>query len=107
MWTSTLHLETRRILVTKLLGLFHPGIYYSPLSPLQVSNLPRQPLPAPSWIRVRNRLAGICGSDLHLIFADADPRIARQLSPDTSFSIPDTRLWARSLKSVRMSNICR
>jgi threonine dehydrogenase-like Zn-dependent dehydrogenase len=76
MWTSTLHLETKRILLSKLLGLFYPEIYYSSLSPLQVHNVPRQSLPSPNWVRVRNRLAGICGSDLHLIFADADPRIA-------------------------------
>lgn len=26
----------------------------------------------PGWVRVKNRLAGICGSDLHLIFLDID-----------------------------------
>ena len=81
MWTSTLHLEPKRVLLTKLLGLFYPNTYYSFLSPLQVRNLPRQPLPSASWVRVRNRLAGICGSDLHLIFADADPRIAPAVLP--------------------------
>ena len=81
MWTSTLHLEPKRVLLTKLLGLLYPDIYYSSLSPLQVQNLPRQPLPSPSWVRVRNRLAGICGSDLHLIFADADLRIAPAALP--------------------------
>lgn len=81
MWISTLHLAAKRVLLTKLLGLFYPDIYYSSLSPLQVQNLPRQPLPSTSWVRVRNRLAGICGSDLHLVFADADPRIAPAALP--------------------------
>lgn len=81
MWISTLYLEPKRVLLTKLLGLFYPGIYYSSLSPLQVLNLPRQPLPSACWVRVRNRLAGICGSDLHLVFADADPRIAPAALP--------------------------
>ena len=81
MWTSTLHLEPKRVLLTKLLGLLYPDIYYSSLSPLQVQNVARQPLPSPSWVRVRNRLAGICGSDLHLIFADADLRIAPAALP--------------------------
>lgn len=81
MWISTLHLEPKRVLLTKILGLFYPNVYYSPISPLQVHNLPRQPLPSPNWVRVRNRLAGICGSDLHLIFADADPRIASAALP--------------------------
>ncbi len=88
MWTSTLHLETKRVLVTKLLGLFYPDAYYSSFSPLQVRNLPRQPLPAPNWVRVRNRLAGICGSDLHLIFADADPRIAPAALPGRQLLYP-------------------
>lgn len=81
MWISTLHLEPKRVLLTKLLGLFYPDIYYSSLSPIQVQNLPRQPLPSASWVRVRNRLAGICGSDLHLVFADADLRIAPAALP--------------------------
>jgi len=81
MWTSTLHLEPKRVLLTKLLGLCYPDIYYSSFSPLQLQNLPRQPLPSASWVRVRNRLAGICGSDLHLIFADADLRIAPAALP--------------------------
>src|SRR5260370_9266588 len=81
MWTSTLHLEPKRVLLTKLLGLFYPNTYYSSFSPLQVQNLPQQPLTSTSWVRVRNRLAGICGSDLHLIFADADLRIAPAALP--------------------------
>ena len=81
MWISTLYLEPKRVLLTKLLGLFYPDIYYSLLSPLQVQNLPREPLPSASWVRVRNRLAGICGSDLQLIFANADPRIAPAALP--------------------------
>ena len=31
--------------------------------------LPEAP---PGWVRVKNRLAGICGSDLHLVFLDVD-----------------------------------
>src|SRR5579884_900633 len=81
MWISTLYLEPKRVFLTKLLGLFYPDIYYSSISPLQVQNLPREPLPSASWVRVRNRLAGICGSDLQLIFANADPRIAPAALP--------------------------
>src|SRR5712692_5876894 len=76
MWTSTLELSLKRLIPTKLLGPFWHGAYFSSFAPLQVQNLPRQPLPAASWVRVRNRLAGICGSDLHLIYADGDLRIA-------------------------------
>src|SRR6266567_2243014 len=76
MWTSTLDLDPRRVLAARLLGRFWRGAYFSSFSPLNVQNLPRQALPSSTWVRVRNRLAGICGSDLHLIYADGDLRIA-------------------------------
>jgi 2-desacetyl-2-hydroxyethyl bacteriochlorophyllide A dehydrogenase len=90
MWTSTLELSIKRILPTKILGLGWRGAYFSSLAPLQVSNLPRQPLTGGNgnWVRVHNRLAGICGSDLHLVFADGDLRIAPAALPAHSLSYP-------------------
>ncbi|HEV2659053.1 MAG TPA: alcohol dehydrogenase catalytic domain-containing protein, partial [Ktedonobacteraceae bacterium] len=76
MWTSTLDLDPKRVLVTQLLRRIWRGACFSSFAPLQVQNLPRQALPSTSWVRVRNRLAGICGSDLHMIQADGDLRIA-------------------------------
>jgi 2-desacetyl-2-hydroxyethyl bacteriochlorophyllide A dehydrogenase len=43
--------------------------------------MPRQQLAGSDWVRVRNRLAGICGSDMHLITADGDLRIAPAALP--------------------------
>lgn len=71
-----MELSPRRVLLTRFLGTFWPGAYFSSFAPLQVQNLPRQTLPAHDWIRVRNRLAGICGSDLHYTYSDGDFRIA-------------------------------
>jgi 2-desacetyl-2-hydroxyethyl bacteriochlorophyllide A dehydrogenase len=76
MWTSTLDLDPKRVLITQLLRRIWPNVSFSSLAPLQVQNLPRQSLPERNWVRVRNRLAGICGSDLHLIQGDGDFRIA-------------------------------
>ncbi len=81
MWTSTLDLSPRRVLLTQLLGRFWQGAYFSSFAPLRVQNVPRQSLPSTSWMRVRNRLAGICGSDLHLIYADGDLRVAPAALP--------------------------
>ena len=83
MWTSTLELSIRRVLPTQILGTFWRGAYFSSLAPLQVRNLPRQPLASNqgNWVRVRNHLAGICGSDLHLVFVDGDLRIAPAALP--------------------------
>ncbi len=81
MWTSTVDLSPGRVILTNLLGRFWRGAYFSSFAPLRVQNVPRQPLPGAAWVRVRNRLAGICGSDLHLIYADGDLRIAPAALP--------------------------
>lgn len=76
MWTSTLELDAAHVIPTQLLGRFWRGAYFSSFAPLQVRNLPRHALPDAHWVRVRNILAGICGSDLHLVFVDGDLRTA-------------------------------
>lgn len=81
MWTATLDLNPRRVLLTRLLARFWHGAYFSSFAPLRVENMPRQQLPGSQWVRVRNRLAGICGSDLHLISVDGDLRVAPAALP--------------------------
>jgi len=88
MWTSTLQLDLAHVMPTKILGTFWRGAYFSSFSPLQVQNLPRQPLPASNWVRVRNSLAGICGSDLHLIVVEGDFGIAPAALPSHSRTYP-------------------
>lgn len=48
---------------------------------LSLADAPRLPLPGPSWLRVRPRLAGICGSDTSLLHGTSSPA----LSPFVSF----------------------
>jgi len=59
--------EFRRV----LLGLAYQRITGSipvfPSGPLSVQDLPQEALPGRSWVRVRNRLAGVCGTDLNLL----------------------------------------
>ncbi|HET8912057.1 MAG TPA: alcohol dehydrogenase catalytic domain-containing protein, partial [Ktedonobacteraceae bacterium] len=81
MWTSTLELSPTRVIPTNILGLFWRGAYFSSFAPLQIQNLPRHPLPSTSWVRVRNKLAGICGSDLHQVYGDGDFRISPAALP--------------------------
>ncbi len=81
MWTSIVDLSPKRVILTNLLGRFWRGAYFSSFAPLRVQNTPRQPLPGTGWVRVRNRLAGICGSDLHLIYANGDLRVAPAALP--------------------------
>jgi len=71
-----LDVSVARIVWTRMLGRVWRGAYYAPTSPLRLVEIPDPPLPAPDWVRVRNRLCGICGSDLHQIFVDAGLDVA-------------------------------
>jgi len=72
-----------KILLCKALQPIWPKVIYSRLSPIHLVDLPQPPLPGPRWVRVRNRLCGICASDLHLLFLDVDPRVSPAALPGT------------------------
>lgn len=76
-----LDVSVPRIVLTRLLGRFSRAAYFAPTSPLHLVDLPDPPLPAPDWVRVRNRLCGICGSDLHQLFVDASLDVAPTALP--------------------------
>ena len=88
MWTSTLELSPRRVILTRALGWVWRDAYFSSLAPLQVQNVPREQLPGRDRIRVRNRLAGICGSDMQLIYANGDFRVAPAALPGHTRTYP-------------------
>ena len=72
-----------KILLTKALLPIWPSVVYSRISPTRFVDAAEKPLPGPGWVRVRNRMCGICGSDLHLLFVDGDPRISLAALPGT------------------------
>jgi threonine dehydrogenase-like Zn-dependent dehydrogenase len=76
MRTMVLDFSVPRIVLTRFLGGIWRGAYFAPSSPLHLIDLPEPALPAPDWVRVRNRLCGICGSDLHQLFVDASLDVA-------------------------------
>ena len=71
MRAMVLDVSVPRIVWTRMLGRVWKGAYYAPTSPLRLVEMPDPPLPAANWVRVRNHLCGICGSDLHQLFVDA------------------------------------
>ena len=72
-----------KVLLAKALRPLWPGVVFSPLSPTRFDDVPEAPLPDPGWVRVRNRLCTICASDLHLLLAEADPKVAPAALPGT------------------------
>jgi threonine dehydrogenase-like Zn-dependent dehydrogenase len=71
-----LDLSVAKVVWTRALGRVWRGAYYAPTSPLHLVDIADPPLPASDWVRVRNRLCGICGSDLHQLFVDAGLDVA-------------------------------
>jgi len=70
-----------RYILSKLLGYFYPPAFYSPFSLLRYVEVPEPALPGQDWVKVRVRMAGICGSDLDLIRLHDSP----STSPFASF----------------------
>lgn len=56
-----------RILATRMLARLSKRAFFSPIAPLREEDVAPAPLPGPRYVRVRNRLTAICGSDLHFI----------------------------------------
>lgn len=62
-----------RYLATRTLGrLWRPAFWRGP-TPIRLVETPEPPLPDAAWVRVRVDLAGICGSDLHLLQLETSP----------------------------------
>ncbi|MGY6500533.1 MAG: zinc-dependent alcohol dehydrogenase [Acidimicrobiales bacterium] len=69
-----------RYAAARIAGALMPGGGAGP-GPLSLVDVDPPELPGPDWVRVRPRLAGICGSDL----ATVDGRSARYFEPIVSF----------------------
>lgn len=70
----------KRYIVLRYLGQRWHSLYTSPLSCTRLVDLPEPQLPTPQWVKIKNRLSGICGSDLSTITAKGSV----YLSPFTS-----------------------
>ncbi len=73
-----------RFALARLAGAVMPGSGAS-VGPLDLEPDEHLPLPTPEWVRLRTRLAGICGSDLSMIDGTAsayfDPLVSYPFTP--------------------------
>lgn len=56
-----------KYLMTGALDRWWPGILFSNVAPVQLREIPEPELPGPDWVKIRPRLAGLCGSDMSII----------------------------------------
>lgn len=83
MHTVYADLQVPRILATRVLSILWNGAPWSAAGVLRATEEPNPPLLSPHHVRVRNRAASICGTDLHFVRANGDPRIALAALPGT------------------------
>jgi threonine dehydrogenase-like Zn-dependent dehydrogenase len=84
MKTLYIKISPQRLVATRVLKRFSKKMFFGPLAPLQEADIPSPRLPGPRYVKIRNRLAGICGSDLHFVQAEGDFRIAPAALPGRS-----------------------
>ena len=65
-----------RVLFTRFMRRLGRVPYFGPLSTIHLREVPPPPSPGPGQVRIRNRLCGICGSDLHFVLGEGDFHIA-------------------------------
>ena len=56
-----------RYLLTGAMVKRMPKVLFSGLAPVQLREVPEPSLPGPDWVKIKPRLAGLCGSDLSII----------------------------------------
>ena len=72
-----------RIGLTKALSMVgFRKVYYGDLSALTYCEMDEPKLSGDQWVKVRSRMCGICGSDLHLITLKIDPRVSLAALPN-------------------------
>jgi threonine dehydrogenase-like Zn-dependent dehydrogenase len=72
-----------RFLATRAMSRIWPDVIVSPIGVARYTEIPDPPLPTARHVRVRNRVALICGSDLHWVRGEGDPRVAVNALPST------------------------
>ncbi len=65
-----------RFVATKAFSAITRSAVSGPFAPLRYREMAEPALPGEDWIRVRVRLGGICGSDLHTIRLDTSPAMS-------------------------------
>lgn len=70
-----------KIAALKLASLVDKYAALGPLSPVRFAQVPEPALPNDRWLKVRNVACGLCGTDIHFIFMDMDPRSFSAATP--------------------------
>ena len=73
--------DLKKIALIKALSPLWKRAALSRISPVRYTEVEEPTLPGPNWVKVRNRLCGLCGSDVHFMFLEIDPKAAPAAVP--------------------------
>ena len=73
---KALYFENRlsKVIALKAAQLFYRYAALGPLSPLRYDDIPEPQIPNPRWLKVKNIACGLCGTDIHFMFMEMDPK---------------------------------
>ena len=63
-----------KVLALRVAERFNKYAALGPLSPLRYADVPEPQIPNARWLKVKNRACGLCGTDIHFMFMDMDPK---------------------------------
>jgi 2-desacetyl-2-hydroxyethyl bacteriochlorophyllide A dehydrogenase len=66
--------DLTRILFTKALSVFWKNVPLSGFSPVCYAEMAEPGLPGPNWVKIKNKMCGICATDVHLMFLEMSPK---------------------------------
>ncbi|HST88678.1 MAG TPA: zinc-binding dehydrogenase [Ktedonobacterales bacterium] len=84
MWSVYLDNNPLRAGSARALGVASRRAYHSPLAPLRARKVSKTALPGRRWVRIRNFMAGISGTDLALVHLQTDPSVGLMALPRPS-----------------------
>jgi threonine dehydrogenase-like Zn-dependent dehydrogenase len=70
-----------RIVMVQAASLLYRQAALMSFSPTHYTDVPEPEIPNPRWLKVRNMACGICGSDIHFMFMEMDPKCFPAATP--------------------------
>ena len=73
-----------KIAMMQAASVFYRNAALTSISPTRYAEVPEPQIPNPRWLKVRNLACGLCGSDIHFIFMEMDPKSFPAATPGVS-----------------------
>jgi len=73
-----------KIVALKAASVFNKHAALGKLSPLRYADIKEPQIPNQRWLKVKNTSCGLCGTDLHFMFMDMDPKCFTAAVPGIS-----------------------